>query len=172
MNLDEKRIEEVIEETTDDQSGVSDASGEVKDSESVSRSRRKERAIIFHLLYAAEGFEYQVSLGSIVDNLNRGFDQDIPLDGPAATIAQSVIDMRDTLDEAIKPYLSNWRFERVSVSAKLILRLAFWEFLTTDMAPTIVINEAIELAKCFAEDDAYRFINGVLDSFVKKHPKE
>ena len=84
------------------------------------------------------------------------------------TIAQAVIDARHELDDAIKPYLMNWRFDRISVCAKLVLRLAFWELLNTDVAPTIVINEAIELAKCFAEADAYRFINGVLDSFVKK----
>jgi len=36
----------------------------------------------------------------------------------------------------------------------------------------IVINEAIELAKCFSEDDAYKFVNGILDELVKGMHKE
>jgi N utilization substance protein B len=42
-----------------------------------------------------------------------------------------------------------------------------WELKKGDPAASIVINEAIELAKCFAEKDAYKFINGVLDESVK-----
>ena len=50
---------------------------------------------------------------------------------------------------------------------KLILRLALWELLHTDTDPVVIINEAVELAQCFAEQDAYKFINGVLDSYRK-----
>ena len=35
----------------------------------------------------------------------------------------------------------------------------------------IIINEAIELAKCFSEKDAYKFINGILDEAVRKSGK-
>jgi N utilization substance protein B len=49
--------------------------------------------------------------------------------------------------------------------------LGLWELLNTDTDPRIVMNEAIELAKCFAEDDAYRFINGLLDRAVKEGVK-
>ena len=75
------------------------------------------------------------------------------------------------LDEECKPLLSNWRFERLGMCTKLILRYALWELQTTDTNPTIVINEAIELAKCFAEKDAYKFVNGILDEALKKFGK-
>jgi N utilization substance protein B len=114
-----------------------------------------------------EGFDYQTSLESIVDNFNRGFDLQIPLDSEVFSVAHSVIEARDTLDEVIKPLLANWRFERIGDCTKLILRLAIWELLNTQTPPTIVINEAIELAKCFAEKDAYKFVNGLLDKLVK-----
>lgn len=134
--------------------------------------KRKERALIFHLLYAAEGFEYQESLEAIVDNFNRGFEQHITCDGQVFKTAQAIIASREELDAAIKPFLSNWRFERLSVCTRLVLRQAFWELLNTQNPPVVVINEAIELAKCFAETDAYRFVNGVLDSFVKKRSEQ
>jgi N utilization substance protein B len=41
----------------------------------------------------------------------------------------------------------------------------------TDTSPTIIINEAVELAKCFAEKDAYKFVNGILDEALKKYGK-
>lgn len=134
-------------------------------------SRREIRALIFHVLYAVEAFEYEQSVEAVVDNFNRGFDWDIPKDAQAVVIAQAVIDERDALDEMVKPFLQNWRFERIGVCTKLILRLAFWELKQKDISPSIIINEAIELAKCFAEKDAYRFINGILDEASKSVPE-
>jgi transcription antitermination protein NusB len=131
-------------------------------------SRREVRSIIFHLLYAMEGFDYQISLESIVDNFNRGFDLNIPLESESFSVAQAVITQRHELDEKIKPLLHNWRFDRIGVCTKLILRAALWELFYTDTPANVVINEAIELAKCFAEKDAYKFINGLLDEQVKK----
>ena len=134
-------------------------------------SKREKRSLIFHLLYAAEAFEYQTSLESIVDNFNRGFGLDIPLDSDVVQIAHAVIDARELLDQECKPLLSNWRFERLGMCTKLILRYALWELQSTDTNPTIVINEAVELAKCFAEKDSYKFVNGILDEALKKYGK-
>ncbi len=135
-------------------------------------SRRDVRALIFYLLYAAESFDYQESIEAIVDNFNRGFDLDIPIESEVVSVAQQIIDIRDQLDEQYKPLLSNWRFERIGVSTKLILRFALWELQNSDTDPRIVINEAVELAKGFAEKDAYKFVNGILDKFVKKREEE
>jgi len=129
---------------------------------------RDTRALIFHLLYAMECLDYTVSLESIVDNFNRGFDLAIPYDSKVFTIAQSIITHREQLDNMILPLLVNWRFERIGVCTKLILRFALWELTEIKTVHSIVINEAIELAKCFAEHDAYKFVNGVLDEAVKK----
>ena len=130
-------------------------------------SRREVRSLIFHLLYAMEGFNYNTSLESIVDTFNRGFGLDIPLDSEVVKVTQGVVDEREQLDEAIAPLLANWRLDRIGLCTKLILRMSIWELLHTDTASTIVINEAIELAKCFSEKDAYRFVNGVLDEYCK-----
>lgn len=131
-------------------------------------SRRDLRSLIFHLLYAAESHEYNTPLITIVDNLNRGFDLDVPFESEAFKIAQAVIEQRELLDAQYAGLLANWRPDRVSVCTKLILRLAFWELMNTDIDARIIINEAIELSKCFAEDDAYRFVNGLLDRAVKE----
>lgn len=130
-------------------------------------NRRDVRALIFYLLYAMESFDYQESLDAIVDNFNRGFDLDIPMDSEVVKTARAVAENHNDLDEKFKPLLANWRFERIGTSTKLILRFATWELEHTDTDPRIVINEAVELGKAFAEKDAYKFINGVLDRMVK-----
>ncbi len=132
-------------------------------------SRREVRGLIFHLLYAAEGNSYEDSLESIADNITRGFAIEIPFDSQAFATAQNVIHHTDELDKHIKPYLQNWRFDRVGLCTKLILRYAMYEILHTDIPANIIINEAVELAKCFSEKDAYKFVNGVLDEAVKDH---
>lgn len=131
-------------------------------------SRRDVRALIFYILYAAEAFDYHESVDAIVDNFNRGFELDIPLDSEVVRIANAIIAARHQLDETFKPLLANWRFERIGVSTKLILRFATWELEQSDTDSRIVINEAVELAKAFAEKDAYKFVNGVLDRLVKQ----
>lgn len=135
-------------------------------------SRRDVRSLIFHFLYAAEAFNYEESLQSIIDSFNRGFDLDVPLDGELFMIVNGVITHRDELEKIYEPFLANWRSERVSVCTKLILLFAIWELKYTDTDARIIINEAIELAKCFAEEDAYRFVNGILDPVSKEFRKE
>ena len=137
-------------------------------------SARDQRALILHLLYAADSFDYQVSLDAIVDNFSRGFDCIIEPTSALVIQARAIIDAHAELDEQIKPMLDNWKFERVGCMTRIILRMAVWELVHTKLDYSIVINEAIELAKGYAESDAHKFINGVLDKWVKenKAPKD
>lgn len=130
--------------------------------------RRDQRALVFHLLYAMDAFDYETSLASIADNFSRGFLYILPLDGFVYQHAKGVIEARDELDQDLRPLLAHWRLERLSTCTRLIMRLGIWELKYTDTDPSVIINEAVELAKCFAEIDAYRFVNGVLDEWVKR----
>ena len=135
-------------------------------------SRRDVRSLVFHFLYAAEAFNYEESLSSIIDSFNRGFELNVPLDGELFKIVDAIITSRDELAKVYEPFLANWRSERISVCTNLILLFAIWELKYTDTDARIIINEAIELAKCFAEEDAYRFVNGILDPVSKEFRKE
>lgn len=135
-------------------------------------SRRDVRSLVFHFLYAIEAFDYQESLHSIVDNFNRGFDLDVPFDSELFKVVESIVSSRQELEKIYEPFLSNWRTDRVSVCTKLILLFGIWELKNTEIDARIIINEAIELAKCFAEEDAYRFVNGILDPVSKDLRKE
>jgi transcription antitermination protein NusB len=132
------------------------------------QTRRDERQLALYLLYALDRAEYSIALDDAIRAFERGFDIKIPKRSFVMTVVKGVIDNRDNLDEQLKPCLKNWRLERLGCCTHLILQLALWELQQKDAVTSIVINEAVELAKTFAEKDAYRFVNGILDEIAKK----
>jgi N utilization substance protein B len=69
------------------------------------------------------------------------------------------------IDETISAQLSNWKLERLALVDRAILRLSTYSLMYQgDMAAGIIIDEAVGLAKEFAADESFRFVNGVLDS--------
>lgn len=130
--------------------------------------QRDQRALIFHLLYAVDSFDYEMSLAAIAENIGREYGFIINSQDAVFQTVESVTTQRADLDKEIEPLLANWRFDRLSVATRLIVRYAVWELLNNVNPPSVVINEAVELAKCFAESNAYRFVNGVLDEWAKR----
>jgi N utilization substance protein B len=73
------------------------------------------------------------------------------------------------IDEAIQSISEHWRIARMALVDRNILRLAAFEMLYTEtMAPAIVINEAIEIAKKYSGPEAATFVNGILDALRRK----
>lgn len=80
---------------------------------------------------------------------------------------------REGLDAAIQDCLTNWRFERLSVIDRNILRLAAAEMLRMDdIPPRVSIQEALTLAERYGTDQSPRFINGVLDGLMRRVEQE
>ncbi|PCI74398.1 transcription antitermination factor NusB [Candidatus Dependentiae bacterium] len=130
-------------------------------------SQRELRSVAFHLVYAVDRSDYQLQFDEVFETLNDYYDLGLTTSSFAYTFAQGSINARDALDEQIKPFLKNWEFSRLGCCTKLILRMAFWEIQQPHISNAVVINEAVELAKGFAEQDAYKFVNGLLDQFCK-----
>jgi transcription antitermination protein NusB len=86
----------------------------------------------------------------------------------AERLAQGVIAEQAELDRVIGSSASNWRIDRMPVVDRNILRTAVYELLhMPDVPAKVSVNEAIELAKRFADDETRRFVNGVLDQVLK-----
>jgi len=76
------------------------------------------------------------------------------------------------LDELIRRYAENWSLDRMPVIDRNILRLAIYELVwVPDVPAKVTMNEALELAKSFADGDATRFINGILDQLIKQEAR-
>ncbi|MFA5998440.1 MAG: transcription antitermination factor NusB [Candidatus Babeliales bacterium] len=135
----------------------------------VIQSRRKTRSLVFHILYAVDALDYEVTAREVAAKLNSEYETDIALDGDIVKIVEGVALHKQELDATLIPFLENWKFERIGKCTLLVLRYAIWEMLYTDTSHNIILNEAIELAKCFSEKDAYKFVNGILDKISKQH---
>lgn len=75
------------------------------------------------------------------------------------------------IDELLTKYAHHWRLDRMSIIDRTILELAAYELLYLPETPaTVVINEAVELAKDFGGPESPGFINGILDAMRKQLP--
>ena len=71
------------------------------------------------------------------------------------------------LDARIAGHARNWRLSRMATVDRNILRLASFELAHSDTPTSVVIDEAIELARRFGSDDSPGFVNGVLDAVAR-----
>lgn len=76
------------------------------------------------------------------------------------------------LDAAIGPALDNWSLDRIGAVERASLRVALFELMfCPDVPAGVVINEALEVAKVYGNDESPRFINGVLERLRKSLEK-
>ena len=77
-------------------------------------------------------------------------------------------DRAEELDGYIERYAKGWKSERISRTARAILRIALCEILYMDKIPAAVaINEAVELDKNYDDAETVAFVNGVLGGFMR-----
>jgi N utilization substance protein B len=132
--------------------------------------RRKAREIVLQALYESEFSEQ--SWDEILDNQidRRGSTGDTI--EHARRLFSTTMEHLSDLDSRIESSLENWDLDRVSLIDKNILRFALAEILYFEEVPSkVIINEAIEIAHRYSSLDAGRFINGLLDRFVREYRK-
>ena len=78
-------------------------------------------------------------------------------------IVYGVVTYQNEIDSLANKYLNNWTIDRLGNTDSAILRVGIYELVYTDTPPIVAINEAIELAKNYSDDDVRKMINGVLD---------
>lgn len=84
-------------------------------------------------------------------------------------LVEGIISNQQEIDRIIQSFSEHWRLSRMAVVDRNILRMAVFELLYEEnVAPAIIINEAIEIAKKYSGQEAAVFINGILDAISKK----
>jgi len=86
------------------------------------------------------------------------------------TVYNGIRDRQHDIDHMLGEKTIGWKFERLAVLDRNILRLGVYELLYfDDVPPEVALDEAIELAKKFGTEQARKFINGILDRIWKEH---
>ncbi len=134
-------------------------------------TRRKARECALQMLFAADVGKtpgdvltsgYWNELGeAVLDEKTQEFANNLTL----GTLREL-----KTIDERIKTRAEHWRIERMAIVDRNVLRLAVYEFLYEETPHTVIINEALEIARRFSTFEATQFINGILDAI--KHDLE
>ena len=78
-----------------------------------------------------------------------------------------IVDHLSEIDQLINDKAKGWSTQRMGKVDLTIIRLAVYEILYDEDVPTnVAINEAVELAKKFGQDESYGFVNGILAKFA------
>ncbi|MBR8659214.1 transcription antitermination factor NusB [Brevibacillus sp. NL20B1] len=83
-------------------------------------------------------------------------------------LVEGTLKHQQEVDAEIRKFLRGWQLERIANVDRAILRLAFFEIMyEPDVPDRVVMNEAIEIAKLYSDEQSHRYINGVLSSFLQ-----
>ncbi|WP_329887406.1 transcription antitermination factor NusB [Pseudoramibacter faecis] len=136
--------------------------------EAKKQNRRYERELalraVFQIEFHQDARDLQKGIAAVIDS-DAGFEHDHGSGGYAAYLVDVVVDHLTAIDERIAQYLrKDWRMDRLPGAEKAILRVATAEMCYLDQPLEIAINEAVELAKRYCDEDAPRYINGILNN--------
>ncbi|MDP8216777.1 MAG: transcription antitermination factor NusB [Candidatus Kaelpia imicola] len=130
------------------------------------RKRTKSREIALKILYRVD-ISKESSSEVLDDILRRERDKNIKKF--ARELAINTLDNMPVLDRLITKHTLNWQLNRMAVIDRNILRLASYELLfCSSIPPKVSINEAIELAKKYGDQDSGKFVNGILDEITRQ----
>lgn len=132
-------------------------------------SRRKAREAAFKIL-----FEIDLVNNDVEEALHR-LESDLSLREEMrefiAVLVRGTLSHRAEIDQRISRYSPDWPLERMPTVDRNLLRMAAFEMLYGgDVHPVVVINEAIEMAKIYGDDNSRAFINAILDRIKEDRP--
>ena len=124
-----------------------------------SRSSAREQALIkLYQINIRE--EKQIPYDDIIkDNLPESF---------LSKLIDGVLKKDDELNNLANQYLKDWKINRLDKLGAIILKMAFYEIIYMDTPKIVVVNEAINMAKKYCDEELAKMINATLDSYIKE----
>lgn len=84
-------------------------------------------------------------------------------------LANTIVNKEKYLDELLEEFANNWELDRIAKIDKFLVQSAICELVFfEEIPPKVSINEAIEISKKYSTDKSKLFVNGILDSILKK----
>jgi len=90
----------------------------------------------------------------------------------ATQVVEGTVEHLAQINQLIARHANNWDITRMAIVDRNILRLGAYELLYLDEVPVkVCLNEAVELAKRFGDEESSKFVNGILDTIHKMHAR-
>jgi len=124
--------------------------------------RRSSRELAVKFLY-----QFELNGGDLDEEMKLFLERNSSQEDVANFMKElvvSLIDKMEEIDEIIQKFSDHWILDRMTVIDRNILRMGACELLFNfSTPPKVVINEAIDIAKKYGNEDSPEFINGILD---------
>lgn len=128
--------------------------------------RRQSRELALKFLYAVELSEQdKVEAIKRHSSFEKGIDPEVY--EYAVKIVNWTIGSYKSLEPQLKKVIKNWSMDRLTKVDKTLIYMGCAEIGEGGQAPSVVINEIVELAKKFGDKDSPAFVNGVIDAWAK-----
>jgi len=129
-------------------------------------SRHKQRVWVFQILYSLD-IRKKLDLENSKKSYSNFIAEKKVLaeDLYADELLEGIIMELELLDAQIDQYAINWDIDRMPAVDRNILRIAAYE-IQHDIPAKVAINEAVKIAKKYADDSSPSFINGILSRFA------
>jgi N utilization substance protein B len=124
--------------------------------------RRSSRELALKYLY-----QFELNGGDLDEQIKLFLERNSSQEDVANFMKElvvSLIDKMEEIDEIIQKFSDHWILDRMTVIDRNILRMGACELLFNfSTPPKVVINEAIDIAKKYGNEDSPEFVNGILD---------
>lgn len=93
-----------------------------------------------------------------------------PGDDYLTKLVLGVVEQKSDIDPLIKEHLEKWTLDRLATVDRNLLRIAVYElkYFRNEIPENVILDEAIEIAKIYGDEQSSRFINGVLSKVKEK----
>jgi transcription antitermination protein NusB len=130
------------------------------------RRRSRQRALQILFLWDARRQPVDEVINAYYDTL---LSEEQPARDPfVADLVHGTVEHLAEVDEQISKHAEHWRMERMPAVDRNILRLAVYEIKRGGTPAAVAIDEALELARKFSNEESVQFVNGVLDAVHKE----
>ena len=133
--------------------------------------RHLARSCVMQAIFALE-FNNGDSEAILKSLLNEFAPQLTDIEFAEETLA-GITKNKDAILGIIQKYAPDWPVDKIARIDRAILEIGIFEIVYSDEIPSVVaINEAVELAKHFGDENSPKFVNGVLSSVMKAYNKK
>ena len=134
--------------------------------------RHQSRQVALQVLYAVDVVDRLRSRAAPTEEVTfEGVAANFDLPEGARAFAKELVAgvsaHRKALDARITEHARNWRLSRMAAVDRNILRLAVYELEHCDTPASVILDEAVELARRLGDDPSPAFVNGVLDAVAR-----
>ncbi len=134
-------------------------------------TRTQTRELAFELIYSLE--IQKISLSEYEEQINLFLNnKEIKIQKVEKYIKETINGINENKEEILKLISQNlnekWHIKRISKVNLALLKLAVYEIVYTKVPYKVVINEVVEIAKKYGDNNSSFFVNGILANIIKQ----